>query len=385
SGQNSWGGADSSTTPSSTGLSTSQTSSTGAKSEVKNYDWLNRRLSEQRSPHIRSRLEDTTGTGVRRELYSSPSATYMQRREALKRATEIDPFADSDQSEGLDQYGDLDQLDPLEEGLDTESHLGLRSTLFPERKPSESKIKTNVGVPVDLEGKPRVIAPAPAKRTGYKDPALAAKMRGEAILISHPEENESQTLTATEPRSAELGREPAGGEMEEGGPTGERFRPMTPAEEQALVEQEALAAQEEAAEEEEMALPLLPSQRTVSTPGEEQEEEINQRVVRPLVPTPNPSQYDLETQRMWSEVPVRQPRNSQFGTAVDRSMVPFERSRVRYPGVYSGYEYPIVGGNNSPGNTGVGDYQYRGPRLYSIGQNEYDSDTDYQSLPYYRR
>ncbi|MCA9413546.1 MAG: hypothetical protein KC944_20190, partial [Candidatus Omnitrophica bacterium] len=43
SGQNSWGGADSSTTPSSTGLSTSQTSSTGAKSEAKNYDWLNRR------------------------------------------------------------------------------------------------------------------------------------------------------------------------------------------------------------------------------------------------------------------------------------------------------------------------------------------------------
>ena len=327
---------------SSTGLSSTQAGSAGSsyrtQSGTTNLDWLNKRLSEQRPSTIRSRLKKRGLSGVGT---STSGNSYLERRARLNKALATDPI-DEEMGEDLQ-----DDLLPTPAGLQSLTE-EIDDTENPESSPSENRLKTRD----DYRG----VEKSMASPEGRRD-------RRALIDDSVPQ---SEFLSTEEAMSDTLGTKPFERVDENGEVIDERLEPLVDAE------------AEEAMEEEEELPVLLPSQITPSAGVEESQLPV--RIVRPAVPAPAPSQYQIQNEVEWNRVPVREPLQSQFGTGVNRSTVPFERSRVRNPGVYSGYQYHRPAGVNTDSS-----YQYRGPRLYSIGESEYDSNTDYQSLPYYRR
>jgi len=210
---------------------------------------------------------------------------------------------------------------------------------------------------------------------------LGPTLESEALLPSQPLRRESEALGASEPMSGVLGYKPFIKVNEEGEVVDERIESLTLRMEEEVLDEEAIAEQEDLEKQEQ----LERMRRRLLIPGEEKPEEelleepIPPSMVQPRAPMLPPTQYQLETQRLWSQVPVRQPQTSQFGPGVNPQMVPFERTSVKNPGMYSSFQRPRTGGQSDS------TYQYRGPRLYSIGESEYDSGTDYNSLPYYRR
>ncbi len=344
-------GQSSASSISSSRLSSNQSSSalttTHGNSQTEQLDWLNRRLSQTRSPMIQSRL-GVEGTSVTTDPNASP--TYMERRAALKRHAESQFPAEA------------------EEGVESISPTGYRLL-----GPEVDRIKNQSQNPEPVSSPGMVSAPSnggwgdvqtpgtrwTSRSWNRNSPEIRPQSEGKDALTS----NSEKTLETTEPMSGNLGYKPFEKVDENGEIIDDRLIPFLETEETG---EKALVPGEE--EEKDVVEEAL-------------EQAIPPSMVRPYLPEPPKTDYQRATENRWSQVPVRQPRTSQFGPGVDPSTIPFERSSVRFPGMYSGYEGTRTGDgtNLNPG------YQYRGPRLYSIGETEYDDGSTYQTLPYYRR
>ncbi len=337
---------------SSSSLSSSSLSSTRSSSGFQaptsspstgQLDWLNTRLSETRSPLIRSRLERdprSPATGYR------PPSSYMERRELLNRSSQEgmrtgDP-SETDDPNAMVGYSVLEGLRPGVEGAMTD-----RGSLSTEPLGGEKPVQTNLGN-------------APTGRASPGTQQVGPRLGSQTRLDSQPAQTDSERLT--NPMSGRLGYKSFEKLDENGEVIDDRLNPLLPLEE----EDPTMAAEED------------PEKAPVE---DLLDERLPPSMVQPVVPAPPPSNYQLQTQKMWSQNPVRRPQTSQFGSGVAPNSVPFERSTVRNPGVYSGYQAPRVGTGANPNYS----YQYRGPRLYSIGETEYETGSSYDSLPYYRR
>lgn len=348
-------GQSSSSTASSSGLQSTRPLSSQPAAvtapQPGRLEWLNSRLSEQRSPLIRSKYEGGIG---QRSSDEKAANSYLKRRDELSRKLNL---TETPGQTAPGQGVESEELPPSQ----TRPYAALPGAPdAPETEASER-----------LETEPVVSIEPPAAPDGAEmmqgAPRALPLLPSEAHLQSQPRDRASDFLTGSAPMSSSIGYKPFEKVNEEGEIFDERLAPILSTDEEGA-EGEPRPEEEE---KEEVRQPLV-------MPIEER---IPPSMVRPAVPEPRASQYQLDSQKLWSQVPVRQPQSSQFGSGVNPSQIPFEGSGVRGSGVYGGfYRAP----NSDPRNPGYS-YQYRGPRLYSIGESEYPTGSRYESLPYYRR
>lgn len=345
-------GQSSSSPASSSGLQSTRPLSsqptTATTPQTGQLEWLNSRLSEQRSPLIRSKLNSGMG---QRSSDEKAANSYLKRRDELSRKLN---FTETPGQAAPGEGAESEELPPSQ----TRPYAALPgSPDAQETEPTEGH-DAEPAVAIDpltapegaamMEGAPRTFPLLPS----------------EARLQSQP--RASEFLTGSAPMTSSIGYKPFEKVNEEGEVFDERLAPILSTE-----EGEEGEPKPEEGEMEEVRQPLV-------VPLEER---IPPSMVRPAVPEPSASQYQLNSQKLWSQVPVRQPQSSQFGSGVNPSQIPFEGSGVRGSGVYGGFYRAPTSDPRNPGYS----YQYRGPRLYSIGESEYPTGQRYDSLPYYRR